>query len=104
LFSQWYQCDGKKGEEPPQEIKDMMSAYDKIIHTVSDAEKKALFNKILAENEKNLWVIGLVHDPPDFYVVSPKMINVPKKDFQSWTYPNPGPIYPEQFSYDKGKR
>lgn len=104
LFSQWYQSDGKKGEEPPQEIKDMMSAYDKIIHTVADADKKALFNKILAENEKNLWVIGLVHDPPDFYVVSPKMINVPKKDFQSWTYPNPGPIYPEQFSYDKGKR
>jgi len=103
LFSQWYQSAGRKGEEPPQEIKDMMAVYDKIVHTVSDTEKKELFDKILAANEKNLWVIGLVYDPPDYYVVSPKMFNVPKKDFQSWTYPNPGPIYPEQFSFSTSK-
>ena len=103
LYSQWYQSAGKKGETPPQEIQDLMSTYDTILHTVSNADKKKLFDKILAANEKNLWVIGLVHDPPDFYVVSPKMFNVPKKDFQSWTYPNPGPILPEQFSFAKGK-
>jgi hypothetical protein len=31
------------------------------------------------------------------------MINVPKKDFESWPYPNPGPVHPEQFFYDKKK-
>jgi hypothetical protein len=31
------------------------------------------------------------------------MINVPKKDFESWTYPNPGPIHPEQFSFTADK-
>ncbi len=80
-----------------------MATYDIILNTVSDTEKKALFRKIIAANEKNLWVIGMVHDPPDFYVVSPKMYNVPKKDFQSWMYPNPGPIHPEQFSFGRGK-
>ena len=46
-------------------------------------------------------MIGLVQDPPDYYVVAKNMFNVPKTDFQSWTYPNPGPIHPEQFSYGK---
>jgi hypothetical protein len=27
------------------------------------------------------------------------MYNIPKKDFQSWIYPNPGPVYPEQFFF-----
>jgi len=101
LYSQWYQCSGKKGEEPPSKIKDLMTTYDMILETVSDEKKKELFDKIIAANEKNLWVIGLVHDPPDFYVVSPKMRNVPKSDFQSWIYPNPGPIHPEQFFFDR---
>jgi ABC-type transport system substrate-binding protein len=103
LYSQWYQSGGKKGEEPPEEIKEMMRTYDTIVDTVSDEKKKELFGKILAANEKNLWVIGLVHDPPDYYVVSPKMRNVRKSDFQSWTYPNPGPIHPEQFFFEEGK-
>jgi len=99
LFAQWYQSRGAKGEEPPAEIKEMMETYDTIVSTVSEARKKELFAKIIAANEKNLWVIGLIHDPPDFYVVSTAMRNVPKSDFQSWTYPNPGPIHPEQFFY-----
>jgi peptide/nickel transport system substrate-binding protein len=99
LYGQWYQSGGKKGEEPPQTIKDMMETYNQILHTISEDKRKELFGKIIAANEKNLWVIGLVHDPPDYYVVSKKMYNIPKRDFQSWIYPNPGPIHPEQFSY-----
>jgi peptide/nickel transport system substrate-binding protein len=103
LYAQWYQCAGRKGEEPPPEIREMMETYDAILRTVSDEKKKELFDKILAGNERNLWVIGLVHDPPDYYVVSPRMRNVPKSDFQSWIYPNPGPIHPEQFFFDNSK-
>jgi len=103
LYAQWYQTGGKKGEEPPAAIKAMMETYDQIVGTVSEQEQKQLFTKIIKANEENLWVVGLVHDPPDFYVVSKDMYNVPKKDFQSWIYPNPGPIHPEQFSFTKGK-
>lgn len=101
LYGQWYQSGGKKGEEPPQTIKELMETYNQILHTMSHEKKRELFGKIVAANEKNLWVIGLVQDPPDYYVVAKNMYNVPKKDFQSWTYPNPGPIHPEQFSYVK---
>lgn len=103
LYAQWFQSEGKKGEEPPPVIKEVMETYSQILATVSDEKKKELFGKIMKANEENLWVIGLVHDPPDFYVVSKDMYNVPKKDFQSWIYPNPGPIHPEQFSFMKGK-
>lgn len=103
LYAKWFQSDGRKGEEPPQVIKEMMETYDQIVATVSDEKKRDLFNKIISANEENLWVIGLVHDPPDYYVVAENMFNVVKKDFQSWIYPNPGPIHPEQFSFSKDK-
>ena len=103
LYAQWYQSRGKSGEEPPVEIKNMMETFDKIVHTPDDQEKIVLFNKILAVNEENLYVIGLVYQPPDYYVVAPNMKNIPPGDFQSWIYPNPGPIHPEQFFYDRTK-
>ncbi len=99
LYAQWFQSGGKKGEEPPADIKEMMKTFNEILMTVSSDKRKELFARILAMNEKNLYVIGLAHDPPDYYVVSKNMINVAKKDFQSWIYPNPGPINPEQFSF-----
>lgn len=99
LYAQWFQSGGKKGEEPPADVREMMKTYNEILRTVSSDRRKELFASILAMNEKNLYVIGLVHDPPDYYVVSKNMINVAKKDFQSWIYPNPGPINPEQFSF-----
>ncbi|MCA1960543.1 MAG: ABC transporter substrate-binding protein [Desulfomonile sp.] len=100
-YGEWYQSEGAKGLEPPADIKELMKTYDQIVSTVSDEKKKELFAKIIKANEENLWVIGLVHDPPDFYVVSTKMHNIPKRDFQSWIYPNPGPIHPEQFFMTK---
>ncbi len=99
MYAQWFQSGGKKGEEPPADIKEMMRTFNEVLMTVSSERRKELFARILAMNEKNLYVIGLVHDPPDYYVVSKNMINVAKKDFQSWIYPNPGPINPEQFSF-----
>jgi ABC-type transport system substrate-binding protein len=103
LYAQWFQSGGQKGEEPPPVIKETMETYSQILSSVSEEKKKELFGKIMAANEENLWVIGLVHDPPDYYVVAKNMFNVPKKDFQSWIYPNPGPINPEQFSFSTDK-
>ncbi|MGC9029221.1 MAG: ABC transporter substrate-binding protein [Desulfomonilaceae bacterium] len=103
LYAQWFQSRGKRGEEPPADIQMLMDTYNRILRTVSHEKQKELFRRIIDANEENLWVIGIVHDPPDYYVVSKKMINVPKRDFQSWMYPNPGPIHPEQFSYTSGK-
>jgi len=103
LYAQWFQSRGKRGEQPPDNIRILMETYNRILRTVSHEKQKELFRRIIDSNEKNLWVIGIVHDPPDYYVVSKKMINVPKRDFQSWMYPNPGPIHPEQFSYTTGK-
>jgi len=99
MYGLWFQSRGKAGEEPPADIKELMKMYQEILTTIAPEKKKELFRKILDANEKNLWVIGLVHDPDDYYVVAKNMFNIPKKDFQSWIYPNPGPIHPEQFSF-----
>lgn len=101
LYGKWFQSGGKEGAEPPPLIKEQMDNYNKILFTVSDQKKKELFAKIIEANKQNLWVIGIVHDPPDFYVAATNMYNLPKKDFQSWIYPNPGPIHPEQFFMTK---
>ena len=99
LYGRWFQSRGKHGAEPEKEIRELAEIYREILATPSDDKKKELFEKILNANEQNLWVVGLVHEPDDYYVVSPNMFNVPKRDFQSWMYPNPGPIHPEQFSF-----
>ncbi|MDQ7781958.1 MAG: ABC transporter substrate-binding protein [Desulfomonilaceae bacterium] len=101
FYARWYQSGGKRGEEPPAEIRKLMDTYNEILGTVSREKQRELFGKIVDANEKNLWVIGLVHDPPDYYVAATNLFNLPKKDFQSWTYPNPGPICPEQFFFGK---
>jgi peptide/nickel transport system substrate-binding protein len=98
-FGRWFQSRGKHGVEPPSQIQQLMETYREILATVSDEKKKELFEEILKANEENLWVIGLVHEPDDYYVVARNMFNVPKSDFQSWMYPNPGPIHPEQFFF-----
>jgi len=103
LYAQWFQSDGKRGEEPTEVIKEQMETYKTILRTVSDDKIKELFSRIIAADEENLWVIGLVHEPPDYYVVAKNMVNVPAQDFQSWIYPNPGPIHPEQFSFMNAK-
>lgn len=103
LYAKWFQTGGKSGEEPPQLIKGLMETYTQIVQTVSEEKRKELFKQIIKANEENLWVIGLVYPPPDYYVVSVDMHNVPARDFEGWKYPNPGPIHPEQFFLTKKK-
>ncbi len=100
LCGRWYQTGGKGGQELPAEIRELMEIYDRLLTCVSQEKTKELFGKIIAANERNLWVIGLVHEPPDYYVATTNFHNLPKKDFQSWIYPNPGPVHPEQFFHD----
>ncbi len=101
LYGQWYQTRGKQGEEPPELIRTQMNIFDEIVSSPTHERKKELFSKIIRANQENLWVIGLIYQPPDYYVVSNTMKNVPQKDYQSWIYPNPGPVHPEQFFFDK---
>ncbi|MGC8603218.1 MAG: ABC transporter substrate-binding protein [Desulfomonilaceae bacterium] len=102
-FGLWFQSQGGRGDEPPREISEQMRNYDYILRTISEEKQKELFREIIKSDEENLWVIGLVQDPPNYYVVSKKMFNLPKRDIQSWIYPNPGPIHPEQFSFEPKK-
>ncbi len=58
-----------------------MDTYNQILRTVSPDQRRELFAKIIAANEKNLWVIGLVHDPPDYYVVAKKHVQCAEEGF-----------------------
>ncbi len=97
LFGLWFQSGGREGVEPPQEIKELMQLYDSILKTSSHQLQEKLFSRITQANEQNLWVIGLVRNPPDYYLVGRDFYNLPLFDCSGWSYPNPGPIHPEQF-------
>ena len=97
LYGRWYQTGGVRGEEPPADIKELMELYDRILKSPSLKTQEELFSQILEANERNLWVIGLVLNPPSYYVVQEDFFNVRAFDYEGWTYPNPGPIHPEQF-------
>lgn len=103
LFGEWYRSWGRKGVQPPEDLRELMEIYNHIQSAATESERVERFTRILKANEKNLWVLGLVKSPPDYYVVHNRFHNVPERDYQGWIYPNPGPIHPEQFFIQEKK-
>lgn len=73
----WFATGGKKGEEPPAEIKRLLSLYEKIQVASTPQEQDALVREILASQAENLWVIGTVANIPQPIIVSNRLRNFP---------------------------
>ena len=82
----------KRGEEPPEEIKQMISWYDELIRAQDLEEQKLLMKKILDMHYENLYVIGVCSLPDLFSIVHHRVKNAPEWWWDSWMYPNPAPI------------
>jgi peptide/nickel transport system substrate-binding protein len=101
LYNLWYRTGGKSGEEPPPDIKRTIELYEKIQTTVDEGERARLMREVLDLNAENIWTIGVTSPAPLPWVVKNNMRNVPESDLATWPYPNPGPIYPEQFFFKR---
>ncbi len=86
----WFQHDGKKGEEPPPEMKEVMNLWRQIEQTPEFEKQVELMDQIHELKAENLWAIGLVGDLPIIAVVQDRFKNVPEVAYYDWCSKGPG--------------
>ena len=74
-WSEWY-SDPATGEEPPENIKELMAAYDAVNAAVTDEDRKAKMEHFLELSADAYLNIGLSRPMPKYMMVSNKLKNV----------------------------
>jgi len=98
-WAQWYVSGGKEGEEPPEDQKERMKLYDQAKATADLDERGKLIHQALEICADAFETIGVCLAVSTFGVCKNGFGNTPKKEPDSWTYPNPAPALPQQFSF-----
>ena len=97
LWADWYMTDGAEGEEPPAEVKEMISVWEQIEVTVDRQKRLELFETILDWRAETLFGIGICPRPPMLIPIKNNFYNVPNEFLQSWSHGIFGPMNPSQF-------
>jgi peptide/nickel transport system substrate-binding protein len=74
-WADWY-SDPSTGEEPPQEIKDLFAAYDRVAATTDATERTELMKAFLDLSADQFLNIGIRRGVPKFAIVSNDLRNV----------------------------
>ena len=98
----WNQSDGKRGIEPPAEIKQLINKYEKMLKTMDEQERLRLGKEILSTNAEEVWTIGTLANLPKPVIVNDNLRNVPKKFYHSWVLGNIS-HNPEVWYFEGGK-
>jgi peptide/nickel transport system substrate-binding protein len=78
LWHQWYMSQGKQGEEPPKEMKDLLDSHLKLqTAAIGSAESKAALEAIEKSYRDNVWTFNVVEDSYYPTFVTKKIQNVP---------------------------
>ncbi|MGN7292845.1 ABC transporter substrate-binding protein [Rhizobium sp. SAFR-030] len=95
----WYTSNGAKGEEPPESQKQRFKLFDEARST-ADLEKRGAFMKQLFDiTAEEFETIGVCLAVGGFGIIRNNLRNVPEKEPDSWSWPNPGPALPQQFTF-----
>lgn len=100
-WAQWYNSGGKAGEEPPKEVKRLLTLYERMQEVLSEKERIRLGKEILKSNAENLWTIGTVGLVPHPVVVKNNLRNIPEKGYWGWDLMRLNAYHPEQFFFKK---
>jgi len=74
----WLDTNGKQGEEPPQQIKDLYKLIQDWLNTPAGTPQyKDLINQIIKINVNNLYYFGTVSNPPRVIVINNRIGNLP---------------------------
>jgi peptide/nickel transport system substrate-binding protein len=74
-WAEWY-ANPATGEEPPENIKALMAAYDKVNASVTDDDRKAKMKEFLSLSAENFLNIGISRPMPKYMMVSKDLKNV----------------------------
>jgi len=99
-WSNWYLTGGEKGEEPPGQIKQLISWWEDLGTTMDVDRRVELGKLILRSQAENLWTIGTLGLAPQPVVVSNKLHNVPPFGYWGWDNRWTIPYHPETWFLD----
>lgn len=74
----WWKSDGKEGEEPPQDIKDIIAKGKELLTTTNETKRAQLAHEIWQGQADQIWYIGTVGMAPYPIVVKENLRNVPE--------------------------
>ncbi len=102
LWARWYE-DPKATEasEPPSAVRHMFDLFEQVTAAPDDEEQARLFSRLLDEMADEFLVIGCSLAEDGIGIVHPGLRNVPEMMFDSWNYPQPAPVNPCQFYFEK---
>jgi len=72
----WFQTGGKKGEEPPADVKEFVNAWCKIPYTVNEEERIDMGKRAIRLLWKNLWFFGIATEPPTVRAARKSLRNI----------------------------
>ncbi len=99
LYGLWYSSGGKSGEEPTDEIKQLLGLYEEAMAAVTEEERIALVKRALEIFSDNLWAIGIAAPEARVVIVKNELRNVLDGTLLDNVNYCPGHIYPEQWFF-----
>ena len=96
-WAKWLLSDGRRGVEPPPEIKRLQQIHHTLLVTVDEAERQELWEEVIRAHAENMWVIPLVSQGKEIGVLRNDFRNVPERAIASWIAMTPGYLNPETF-------
>jgi len=97
LWGAWYNAGGKAGEEPPDWVKELQTAYDGVKGETDPAKQIAVMNdafKVWLESHNIVHTVGRYPQP---VIVKTSFKNFPKDGVNGWPLRSPGYSRPEQY-------
>jgi peptide/nickel transport system substrate-binding protein len=95
----WYTSNGAKGEEPPESQKKRFKLFDEARSTADLEKRGAVMKQLFDITAEEFETIGVCLAVGGFGIIRNNLRNVPEKQPDSWTWPNPGPALPQQFTF-----
>jgi peptide/nickel transport system substrate-binding protein len=90
---------GEAAQEPPEDVKRGYAAYLRARGTIDPAARAAAIKEMLDIAAERFEVIGIASPSDEYGVVSRRMRNVPRQQFDSFYMGTPGPMRSEQFFF-----
>jgi peptide/nickel transport system substrate-binding protein len=99
----WYATGGERGEEPPEDVKQVQALFDQMKVTVDEEERIAIGKEILRLNIENLWNIGNVGEVPIPVILGTNFKNYPEDGFTSFDWLGNHQYHIEQTYFEGGE-
>lgn len=101
LWSRWYYSNGEQGEEPPEDMRQVMELVDAAEQASSIEERAELISQAGELHKENLWVIGIAGMDLRPHVAHENLRNIPATPYGLNTDPASHSEYTETWFWDE---